>query len=185
MHERSENSDSQMKSSAGIPDLSTSNRWRAVIKARSTGRAAGTLSNVLVDFAVLIWAFAESLDRCVDESRVDFVDFLPRKSHSIYRTRRKILDQYVTGSNQALKDFFTFLILCIQSHGSFVVIQHCEIQAVHIRNVEKLSTSSVSYTGPLNFDYVCAKPGEQLCAGWTRLHMSHVQNTNSFQRFPH
>jgi hypothetical protein len=67
----------KMQSGSAVADLRTGDERRTVIEAGRRCCATGTLRDVLVDFAVFVWAGAESLDRRHDHARVELIDPLP------------------------------------------------------------------------------------------------------------
>ena len=63
------------------------------------------------------------------------------------------------------------------------MVQHREIEAVHIRDVLQLAARDVADAGPLDLDHVGAEPGEELRAGRPGLHMGEVEDADAFEGF--
>jgi hypothetical protein len=63
------------------------------------------------------------------------------------------------------------------------VVQHREIQAVHIGNVLQLLARSIAHARPLDLDHVGAEPSQQLRAGRTRLDVGEVEDLDAFEGF--
>jgi hypothetical protein len=59
------------------------------------------------------------------------------------------------------------------------VVQHREIEAVHVRNVAQLSARDVAFAGALDLDHVGAEPCEQLRAGRSRLHVREIEDADA------
>jgi hypothetical protein len=113
------------------------------------------------------------------------LNLLPGKSHTVDGTRSKVFDHHVTMLDELGKDLFALGILGVQREAALVVVQHCEVEAVHIRNILQLSSRSVSNSRSFHLYYISTKPCEQLGASRPRLNMGHIQNTDTFQSFCH
>ena len=183
--ERRDDAERQMQAGAAVADLRAGDERRAVAEAGGGGRAAGALRDVLVDLAVLVGAGAEALDRGVDHARVELLDALPGEPHAIERAGREVLDQHVAGLDQALEDLHALLVLAVDGDRALVVVQHREIEAVHLGDVLQLAARDVADAGTLDLDHVGAEPGEQLRAGRARLHVREVEDLDAFECFAH
>ena len=147
--------------------------------------AAGALRDVLVDLAVLIRTGAEALHRGQDHARVQRLDVLPGEAHAVERAGGEILHHHVAGLHQRLEHRLALRVAAIDGDRALVVVQHREIQAVHLGNVLQLPARDVADAGPLHLDHVGAEPGEKLRAGRPRLHMGEVENANAVECFGH
>ncbi len=179
--------DSQGKMQAGtaVADLCTGDERRAIIETGGRSRAAGTLRDVLIDLAVFVRTRTETLDGCDDHARVQLLDPLPGEPHAIERPRRKIFQQYVTALNQALQHLLALGFLGIEGDGALVVVQHGEVETVHVGNVAQLLAGDVSDPGLFHLDDVRPQPGEQLGAGGPRLNVREVENAHTVQCLSH
>jgi hypothetical protein len=87
------------------------------------------------------------------------------RSQAIECTGRKVLDQHVAVLHQPLEHRLAARALTVERDRALVVVQHREIQAVHVRNVLQLPARDVTRAGFLHLDHVGTEPGEQLRAG--------------------
>ena len=71
------------------------------------------------------------------------------------------------------------LALGVEGHRPLVVIQHREIEAVHVGDVAELFAGDIAGAGPLDLDDVGAEPRQQLCARRARLHVREVEDTDA------
>src|SRR5438876_640107 len=147
--------------------------------------AAGALGDVLIDLAVFVRPGPEALDRGHDHLRIDAVDLLPGKAHAIEHAGAKVLHQHVAGLDQRGEDFLALRVLGVERDRTLVVVQHGEIQAVHVRNVLQLPARDVADAGTLDLDHVGAEPGQQLRAGRSRLNVGEIENSNARKRLCH
>ena len=83
--------------------------------------------------------------------------------------------------HQRLEHLLALRILGVEGDRALVVVQHREIEAVHIRNVAQLAARDVADAGPLHFDHVGAEPGEKLGAGGAGLHVGEIEDADAFQ----
>src|SRR5262245_18570437 len=180
-----DNAERHMQAGTGIADLRASDKGWAVAEAGGGGRAPRALGNVLVDLAVLVGAGAEPLDGGIDHARIELLDALPREPHTIERAGRKVLDQYVAPLHQALEDLHALAVLAVDGDGTLVVVQHREIETVHLRAILQLPARDITDTGALHLDHVGAEPGQQLRARRTRLDVREVEDLYAFQRLAH
>ena len=183
--ERGDDAERQVQPGAAVADLGAGHQRHAVAEAGGGGRAAGALRDVLVDLAILVRAGAETLDRGHDQFRVDGLDRLPGKAHAVEHAGREVLHQHVAGFHQRGEDFLAFRILGVERDRALVVVQHGEIQAVHVRDVLQLPAGDVAGAGALHLDDVGAEPRQQLGAGRPRLHMGEIENANALKRLRH
>jgi hypothetical protein len=54
-------------------------------------------------------------------------------AHAVEHARGEVLDQHVAGLDQRLEDLLALLVLGVEGDGALVVVQHREIEAVHVR----------------------------------------------------
>ena len=177
---RGHDAEREMQPGTGIADLCAGDQRRAVAEAGGRGRAAGALRDVLIDLAVLVRARAEAFDRGDDHLRVEPVDRLPGEAHAIEHARSEILDQHVAFLDQALEHFLARRVLGVERDRAFVVVQHGEVQAVHLGDVLQLPARDVARSRALDLDHVGAKPCEELRAGRSGLDMGEVKDANAF-----
>ena len=183
--QRANNAKRQMQSSAGIADLRAGHHWRAVIETRCRCGAARALSNVLIDFAVLIRAGTEALDGCQDHPRIELLNPLPRETHAVECAGGEIFHHDVTFANQRFQHFLPIRVTSVDGDRAFVVVQHREIKAVDAFDILQLATGDVARARPFHLDHVGAEPREKLRAGWAGLHMGEVKYSNSVECFAH
>src|SRR6202012_2258256 len=147
--------------------------------------AAGALRDVLIDLAVLVGAGTESLDRGHDHLRIEALDLLPGETHAVEHAGSEILHQHVAGLDQRGQDFLALRVLGVERDRALVVVEHGEIQAVHVRNVLQLAAGDIADAGTFDLDHVGAEPCEQLRAGRARLDVGEIEDANTRQRLRH
>src|SRR5258707_14479589 len=167
-----------MQSGAAVANLRAGHQGRTVIKSGGGRRAAGALRHVLVDLALLVGTGTEALDRGHDHARIQFLNALPRESHAVQGSGREIFHQNVAMLDQALQDLLAMIALRVERYGSLVVIEHREIQAVHIRQIAQLLAGDVSATGPLNFYDVGTEQAQQLRTDGPGLDVREIENAD-------
>ena len=167
------------KPGAAVADLRARHQRRPVVETRGRGGAARTLGDVLVHLAFLVGTRPETLHRSDDHARIELLNPLPGEAHAIEGAGREILHQHIAVLHQLLEHLFAAFALGIERHRPLVVIQHGEIQAVHVRNVAQLLARDVARAGPLDLDHVGAEPRQQLRAGGPRLHMREIENADA------
>src|SRR5262249_42796967 len=121
--------------------------------------AASALRDVLIHFTVFIWARTEALDRGYDHFGIDALDLLPGKAHAVEHARAEIFHQYVAALDQRRKHLLASRVLGVESDRTLVVVEHCEIEAVHVWDILQLSARDVADARTLDLDYVGAEPG--------------------------
>src|SRR5215470_15332708 len=168
-----------MNAGAGVADLRASHERQTVNLTGRGSRAACTLRDVFINFAILIWTGTESLHRRINEPRIELTYFLLRKAHAIDRTRREILNHDIGCLDKLREDLGAGRGLGIERNASLVGIQHREIEAVHSRNVPQLAAGGVALTGPLDLYDIGAEPGQNLSACRSGLHVCHVHNPDT------
>src|SRR5215813_14235861 len=168
-----------MNTGAGVPDLRASHERHTVNFASSGSRTASTLRDVFINFTVLVWTGTESLDRRIDEPRIELMYFLPRKAHAIDCTRCEVFNHDVGCFDKLREDLGTGRSLGIERNAPLVGIQHREIEAVDSRNVPQLAARGIALTGPLDLDDIGAEPRQNLSAGRSGLHVCHVHNPDT------
>jgi hypothetical protein len=75
-----------------------------------------------------------------------------------------------------------FRALHVDRDRALVAVQHGEIKTVGIRHVAQLAARRITLRR-LELDHVRAHPRQQLRACRARLHVGHVENTNTLQSF--
>src|SRR4029077_15895114 len=175
----------EMQAGTAVADLRTGDQRRAIIETGGRSRAAGTLRDVLIDLAVFVRTRTETLDGCDNHARVQSLDPLPGEPHAIERPRREILHQYVTALHQPLQHLLALGLLGVEGDGALVVVQHREVEAVHVGNVAQLLAGEVPGACLFHLDDVRPQPGEQLGAGGPRLNVREVENTYTVQCLSH
>src|SRR5262249_56590229 len=73
----------------------------------------------------------------------------------------------------------------VDGDGTLVVIQHREIEAVHLGDILQLPARDVTDARALYLDHVGAEPGQQLRARRARLDVREVEDLYAFQRLTH
>src|ERR1700730_13479317 len=125
----------EMNAGAGIADLGARNHRETVDLTGSRGRSAGTLSDILIDLAILKRTRPESLDRGIDHPRIDLLNLHPGKAHAIDRAGIEVFDHHVAFLDELPKDFLARFGLGVQRHAALVAVQHREVKAVGAGNV--------------------------------------------------
>jgi hypothetical protein len=110
------------------------------------------------------------------------VSVLPGETHPVHCTRGEVFHQYVGFSDQLFHDLFAFGRLSVHRKRLLVAIKLGEIQSVHIRNVTQLLARNITAVEALNFQHVCAEPGQQLRTRRTCRHACKVNYFDSFKR---
>src|SRR5260370_24155535 len=117
-----------MQSGTAVADLRARREGRPIVKTRGRGGAARTLRDVLVHLAILVGTRTEALHRSDDHARIELLNSLPRKTHSIEATRRKVFHQHIPVLDKLLEHFLAALALRIDSHPTLVLLQHGQIE---------------------------------------------------------
>src|ERR1700722_7580187 len=175
----------QVQAGAAVADLGAGDQWRTVVEAGGGGGSAGALRDVLIHLAVLVRSGAEALDRGDDHHRVELLDALPGEAHAIECAGREVFHQHIAVLDEFFQNRLAALVLGVERDRTLVVVQHREVQAVHVRNVAQLLARDVAVAGALHFDDIGAEPGQQLRAGRTRLHVREVEYAHAVQCFRH
>src|SRR3984957_7248599 len=183
--QRADDTEGQMQAGAAVADLRAGHQWRTVVEAGGGSGTAGALRDVFIHLAVLVRSGAEALDRGDDHLRIELLDALPGKTHPIERAGRKILDQHIAMPDQLLEHRLAVLAFGVERDRALVMVQHREVQAVHVRNIAQLFARDIAGAGAFHFDDVSAEPGQQLRAGRTRLHMREVEYAHAIQCLRH
>ena len=84
--------------------------------------------------------------------------------------------------HQRLDDLLALRVLGVEGDRTLVVVQHREIEAVHVWDVAQLPARDIADAGPFHLDHVGAEPGQKLRAGRARLHVGEVENANAVER---
>src|SRR5215813_7113031 len=135
MKQGGKDSSYEMNAGAGIADLCARNHRETIYLTGSRGGSAGTLSDILIDLAILKRTRPESLYRGIDHPRIDLLNLLPGKAHAIDRAGGVVFDHHVALLDELSKDFLTRFGLGVQRHAALVAVQHCEVKAVGAGNV--------------------------------------------------
>jgi len=182
---RGDDAEREMQPGAAVADLRAGDQRQAVAEAGGGGRAAGALRDVLVHLAIFIGAGTEALDGGDDQPRVDLSDGFPGKTHAVEHAGAEVFHQHVARRHQRGQHLLASGVLGVEGNGALVVVEHGEIQAVHIRDVLQLPAGDVTRAGTLDLDHVGAEPGQQLCTGRSRLNVREVEDANVLQRLFH
>ncbi|MGF6542914.1 hypothetical protein OKW32_006264 [Paraburkholderia youngii] len=175
----------EMQPRAAIADLRAGHDRRAVVEAGGRRRPARALRDVLIDFAVLVRTGTEALHRCDDHARIQFLNPLPREAHPVECARCEVFDQYVAFLDQRFEHLLAFRMLGVDRDRALVVIEHREVQAIHVGNITKLLARDVARACPFHLDHVRAEPCEQLRAGRPRLHMREIEDAHTVECLGH
>src|SRR6202030_2354842 len=97
-------------------------------------------------------AGAEAFHRGHDNSRVEPNYRGPSEAHAIEGTGGKILNQHIAMLDQLFQYLLALLALGIERHRALVVVEHREIQPVHVWYVTQLFTRDVPRAGLLDLD---------------------------------
>ena len=185
MVKRRDDAERQIESGARVPNLRAGDERHVIGKAGGRSRAAGALRDVLVDLAILIGSRAEAFDRGDDHLRIDRMNLVPGEAHAIEHAGPEILDKHVAGFDEARQHLLALRMLGIKRDRALVVVQHGEIEAVHIGNVAQLSARNIADTRTLHLDHVRTKPRKQLRAGRSRLYMREVEDFHALECLTH
>jgi len=176
---RGKQADGEMQPRAGVSNLRTGHKRRAV---RNAGRAHGPahrLSDVLVSLEIGVGTGrAEALDRSHHYLRIELVDFLPRKTQPVQHARAEVLHYDVALLQQVHEYRLALGTFHIDGNRALVAIEHREIKTVGIGHVAQLAARRVALRR-LEFNHVCAHPCEQLRARRPGLHMCHVEDAHA------
>ena len=105
--------------------------------------------------------------------------------HPVEHAGREILHEHIADFDERVKDLHPLRVLGIERYRALIVVQHREIEAVHIRNIAELATRDVAGARPLHLDYIGPEPRQELRAGRPRLHMRKVEDSHPIQCFRH
>ena len=178
--QRGEQTNRQMQSGAGVANLRTGDKWRAVGNTGGAHRAAHGLRDVFIRLEFRIGsAGTKTLDRAHHDFRIDGVDFFPRKSEPVEHAGPEIFHDDVAFAEQVDKYRFAFGRFHVHGDRALVAIEHREIKAVSARHIAQLAARAVTLRR-LKFDHVGAHPGQQLRAGRSGLNMRHVEYAYAF-----
>ena len=183
--ERRQDPGDQVDAGPRVADLCTGRGGRPVFETGGGHRAAHRLRDDFVGLEVEVLAGAESLDRRIDQARVDLTQRLPGEPEPIDDARTEILDEDVDAGHQIGEDLLPLVALHVEGDAAFVAVEHREIQAVGTWDVAKLTAGDVSAVRGLQLDDVRAEPGEQLRGRGARLDMCHVEHANAVQGLTH
>ena len=170
---------------AGVADLRAGDQRRTVVEPGRARRTAGALGDVLVNFAIFVRAGTEAFHRRVNDPRIESLNRFPGKPLPVQRAGREVFHENVTTPNQFAENFFALLRFGVERDAPLVAVEHGEIEAVDIRFVAQLTARDVAAAGQFDFDHVRAEPRQQLRASRPGLHMGHIENANSIERFSH
>src|SRR5438045_2044375 len=73
-------------------------------------------------------------------------------------------------------------MLGIDGDRTLVAVQHGEVEAVRALHVAQLGARDVADAGAFDLDAVRAHIGQELRAGWSRLHMREVEDLHAVER---
>ena len=178
--QRTQQTDGQMQSRARIADLRAGHKRRTVGHPGGAHRAAHRLRHVLVGLEIRIrTAGTEALDRTHDDFGIDLVDFFPREAEAIQHAGPEVFHDDVALHQEINENFFTFRVFHVHRDRPLVAIEHGEIKTVGVRHVAQLAARGVALRR-FELDHVRAHPRQQLRARRARLHVGHVENTNTF-----
>jgi hypothetical protein len=59
------------------------------------------------------------------------------------------------------------------------VIKYGEVKAVDVGYVAELAARDIVLARPLSLDHIGTQQGQELGAGWTRLHVGEIENSDS------
>src|SRR5665811_2178015 len=151
-----------MQTRTAVADLRSSDQRRAIVKTGGRRRTTSALRDVLVNLAVLVRPRAKTLDRRHYHARIQLLDTFPGEAHAIQRTGGEILDQYIALLDQRIENFLALRILGIKRDRTLVVVQHGEVQTVHIGDVAQLAACGIAFAGAFNFYDVRTHPSQKL-----------------------
>ena len=179
--ERGQDPCDEVDAGARVADLRTGGRGRPVLETGGGHGAAHRLRDDFVGLEVEVLARAESLDRRIDQPRVDLTQPLPGEPEPIDDAWPEVLDEDVDAGHQIGEDLLALVALHVEGDAALIAVEHREVQAVGTRDVAKLTAGDVAASRRLQLDDVRAEPGEQLRGRGTRLDMRHVEDANAVQ----
>src|SRR5882757_1057393 len=147
-----------MDSGARVTDLCTGRHGRPVLETCGGHRPAHRLRDDFVGLVVEELAGTESLDRGIDQARVDLTQPFPGEPEPIDDTGTEVLNEDVDPRHQTGEDLLALFALHVEGDAAFVAVEHREVEAVGTGNVAKLAAGDVSGSGRLEFDDVRAEP---------------------------
>ena len=106
---------------------------------------------------------------------IQLLDTRPSKSHAVKHAWREVLNEHVADFDESGEHLHPLRILGVDRDRALIVVQHCEVKAVHIRDVAELAARDVAGARPLHLDHVRAEPRQKLRAGWSGLHVREVE----------
>jgi len=181
--QRGEEPDRQVQPGAGVADLRARDEGRAVGNAGGAHGSAHRLRDVLVGLEVGVRAArAETLDRSHHDLRVDLVDLLPREAEAVEHAGAEVLHDDVALVQQVDEDRLALGALHVDDDRALVAVEHREVERVGVGHVAQLPARRVALRR-LELDHVRANPREQLRARRPRLHVGHVEDTDSLESF--
>ena len=108
-------------------------------------------------------AFAEALDRRIDDARVELGHLLVGEAQLLDYARSEILGEDVGLLDEVAQHLLAARILEIERDGALVGVQQHEIVAVGILAFRRCAAALLTALGIFNLHDVGAEPGERLC----------------------
>src|SRR5882757_3462935 len=170
-----------MDSGARVTDLCTGRHGRPVLETCGGHRTTHRLRDDFVGLEVEELAGTESLDRGIDQARVDLTQPFPGEPEPIDDTGAEVLNEDVDAGHEISEDLLALVAFHVDGDAALVAVEHREVEAVGTWNVAKLTARDVSGSRRLQLDDICAEPGEQLRGRGTRLNMRHVEHSNTIE----
>ena len=126
-----EDRDCHVHAGAAVPDRGpVVGRW-SVGETRDAHATSHRLRNGLETFHVRVRTVgAETLDRGVDQARIDFLQIIPAQPHPIQRAGAEVLDQHIGLPNDSSEMYFRLVGFQIQRQAALVRIERQEKQLV-------------------------------------------------------
>jgi len=130
---------------------------------------------------------AEAADGAVDDPGIDLLEVLEVKAHLLHRRGPEVLDDHVCLLDHLHENVLGLLVLEVQDDPLLVAVQADEVAAeilVHLTG-ERPEFPGVVTVGRLDVDDLGPEVGEDHRCRGGRKHVTHVNDTDSFQRSWH
>src|SRR6266851_3328100 len=177
-----EDADRHQHAGAGVAERGAWFDRRTVAISGDADRAAGGLGDHVEGEVLLVRAaLAETLDLAVDDPWVQLLDDVVAEPQALDRAGRHVLDRDVGLLQHLLDDLETARRFEVEGDRFLVGVELMEIPGIVVRPPGLKPAAGVAGLRVLDLDHLGAEPGERLGAGWTRLELGKVHDSDAFE----